>query len=101
MTRTTTFWLAAIAITVAALGAHAQDIQTPAAAAAPGPSTDARAEIDRNGDGKITKAEASADNELARRFKSLDTDNSGKLDSAEFARFEIGDEPTPAPESAY
>jgi EF hand len=91
MTRTGIFWLAALAATTAALGVHAQDIQTPAAAAAPGPA--AQVEIDRNRDGKITKAEAARDAELARRFSTLDIDNSGKLDSGEFARFEAEAEP--------
>ena len=100
MTRTTIFWLAALASSVAAFGARAQDIQTPAAAAAPGPAApaegaDGPAPIDRNSDGKITKAEAQADAELARPFRALDTDNSGKLDSGEFARFEAEAGPEP------
>ena len=37
------------------------------------------------------RAEEQADAELARQFRALDTDNSGKLDSGEFARFEAGD----------
>ena len=106
MTRTTIFWLAAIACIAAEFNARAQDIQTPAAptmapgqAPAPNAANDndaaARQRLDGNSDGRITKAEAQADAELARRFSELDTDNSGKLDSAEFARFEIGGE-TPA-----
>jgi hypothetical protein len=91
MTRTGIFWLAALAFTAAALGVQAQDIQTPAPAAPPGPSASQpdQDRIDQNGDGSITKAEAQANQELARRFGELDTDNSGKLDQAEFARFEI------------
>jgi hypothetical protein len=98
MTRTQLFWLAALAVSSAAFGVRAQDIQMPAAAAAPGPAAPADAAgrpdpIDRNRDGKITKGEAQADAELARRFRALDTDNSGKLDSGEFARFEVDDTP--------
>ena len=85
------------AFAAAACGVSAQDVQTPAAAVPPGPGAGASSEqVDRNGDGKITRAEAQADAELARRFRTLDTDNSGKLDEGEFARFEI-DEPAPAP----
>jgi hypothetical protein len=96
MNRTTIFWLAAMAFTAVALGVQAQDIQAPAAATPPGPSASQpdKPQVDRNGDGSISKVEAQADAELARRFSELDTDNSGKLDQAEFARFEIG-APTP------
>ena len=100
MTRTTILWLTALAVSALAIGVQAQDIQAPAPATAPGPSADRPASggsIDRNGDGKITKAEAQADAELARRFRALDTDNSGKLDSAEFARFEAEEAPPPSP----
>jgi hypothetical protein len=94
MTRTTIFWIAAAAVSLATLGAAAQDIQVPASAAPPGPaagdgSSASLKQLDSNGDGKLTKAEASADGELARRFRELDTDNSGKLDGGEFARFEV------------
>lgn len=90
--------LVTAALAAAAFGVAAQDIQTPAAAVAPGAPAGASSEpIDRNRDGKITKAEAQADAELARRFRTLDTDNSGKLDEGEFARFEIEDAPAAAP----
>ena len=88
--------LLAFALCTAAIGARAQDIQTPAPATAPGANgADAVTleRIDRNRDGKITKAEASADPELARRFSTLDVDNSDKLDSGEFARFEAEEAP--------
>jgi Ca2+-binding EF-hand superfamily protein len=48
--------------------------------------------LDRNNDGRVTKAEAKVDAEVSRRFAELDTDNSGKLDQAEFARFEVDGE---------
>lgn len=101
MTRTRTFWLAALAFSTVAAGARAQDIQTPAPAVAPGPAvtagaTGSPASVDRNHDGRITRAEAQADADLARQFRALDTDNSGKLDSGEFARFEADDAPAPA-----
>lgn len=100
MTRTQ-LSLLTLALCGAALGARAQDIQTPAAAAAPGPATGANAaaleRIDRNRDGKVTKAEASADPELKRQFSALDVDNSDKLDSGEFARFEAESAPADVP----
>jgi hypothetical protein len=90
--------LVTAALAAAAFGAAAQDIQMPAAAAPPGASSDNPAQQgDRNRDGKVTRAEAQADAELARRFRTLDTDNSGKLDAGEFARFEIDDAPATAP----
>jgi hypothetical protein len=105
MNRTRIVWLAALAFSSAAFGAWAQDIQMPAAAAAPGPAAVADAAgrpdpIDRNRDGKITRGEAQANAELARQFRALDTDNSGKLDSGEFARFEA-DETAPATEPYF
>jgi hypothetical protein len=98
MTRTRIFWLSAVTLTAVAFAVQAQDIQTPAPAVAPGASSGSAAieRVDRNRDGKITKAEAKSDNELARQFGALDTNNSGELDSAEFARFEIDSEPAPA-----
>jgi hypothetical protein len=100
MTRTQ-LSLLTFALCSAALGAHAQDVQTPAAAAAPGPATGSDAatleRIDRNRDGKVTKAEASAHPELKRQFGALDVDNSDKLDAGEFARFEADDAPADVP----
>jgi hypothetical protein len=100
MTRTR-LSLLTLALCSAALGARAQEIQTPAPATVPGPATGGDAvtleRIDRNRDGKITKAEASADPELARRFSALDVDNSDKLDSGEFARFEAEEAPAADP----
>ena len=96
MTRTSLFWITAAAVSIAALGVGAQDI--PAPAAPPGPAdgrSTAFERLDTLRDGKLTKAEASADGELARRFSELDVDRNGKLDSGEFARFEIADEPPP------
>lgn len=93
--------LAGAALAAAAFGVSAQDIQMPAAAAPPGPSAEGPGErVDRNHDGKITRGEAQADAELARQFRALDTDNSGKLDSGEFARFEV-DEAPPASDPGY
>jgi hypothetical protein len=89
MTRNRLPLLAALTLGVATLGATAQEIQTPAPATAPGGGTTVTLErVDRNRDGKVTKAEAAADPALARRFSALDVDNSDKLDSGEFARFE-------------
>lgn len=98
MTRTQ-LSLLTLALCSAALGARAQEIQTPAAAAPPGPASgaDALERIDRNRDGKVTKAEASADPELKRQFGALDVDNSDKLDAGEFARFEADDAPVDVP----
>lgn len=85
-----------LALCAAALGARAQEIQTPSPATAPGGDVTLE-RIDRNRDGKITKAEAGADPELARRFSALDVDNSDKLDSGEFARFEAEEAPAADP----
>lgn len=104
MTRPTIFWLTALACTTAAFGLRAQDVQTPAAPTiAPGPAASTSPDqdkaslerLDGNNDGRITKAEAQKDPELARRFRELDTDNSGKLERGEFARFEVGGETSP------
>jgi hypothetical protein len=109
MTRSTFFWLSALVCTTAALGVHAQNVETPSApTVAPGPSTTAGPptadddaavfrRLDRNNDGRVTKAEAQADPEVARRFAELDTDNSGKLEQAEFARFEVKGEAAGSP----
>jgi hypothetical protein len=100
MTRTQ-LSLLTLALCSAALGARAQEIQTPAPAVAPGPAAGSDAatleRIDRNRDGKVTKAEASADPELKRQFGALDVDNSDKLDAGEFARFEADDAPVDVP----
>ena len=105
MTRPTLFWLTALACTTAAFGLHAQNVETPAAPTiapgAAGPATPEKDQaslerLDGNSDGRITKAEAQKDPELARRFSELDTDNSGKLDRGEFARFEVGGETSPS-----
>ncbi|HUP91987.1 MAG TPA: hypothetical protein VM074_07040 [Solimonas sp.] len=45
--------------------------------------------LDKNGDRQISKAEAAADAKLKAQFATLDTNNDGKLDTAEFARFEV------------
>lgn len=100
MTRTQ-LSLLTLALCSGALGARAQEIQTPAAAAAPGPATSADPSalerFDRNRDGRVTKAEASADPDLKRQFSALDVDNSDKLDAGEFARFEADDAPADVP----
>ena len=97
MNRMDFFWLAVVLVSVATV-LGAQDLQAPAPAAPPGPAAGSSASFERldtHPDGKLTRAEARADDELARRFTELDVDRSGKLDSGEFARFEIADEPTP------
>lgn len=70
----------ALAITAAALmsmGGIAQaESQTP------------YTDLDRNGDGKISKVEARTDQELASKFNDLDVDSDGLLEWGEFARFE-------------
>lgn len=104
MTRPTMFWLTALACTTVAFGLGAQGVQTSSpptmAPSAPGPADPAKdpaslERLDANNDGRITKAEAQKDPELARRFSELDTDRSGKLDRGEFARFEVGGETSP------
>lgn len=49
-------------------------------------------QLDTNGDGKISRAEASAAPELARKFRDLDRDDNSVLEVAEFARFEVTEE---------
>ncbi len=43
--------------------------------------------LDRNGDEKISKTEASGDAELVAQFKTLDKNADGKLDKSEYAMF--------------
>ena len=45
-------------------------------------------DLDRNGDGKISKTEAGADQQLSSQFQQIDTDGNGVLEWGEFARFE-------------
>lgn len=44
--------------------------------------------LDKNGDGVISKEEASANKELMKQWSKLDKDTSGGLEMSEFAAFE-------------
>lgn len=44
--------------------------------------------VDKNSDGKITRAEASSNSQLSAQFDKLDTNRDGSLDKGEFAKFE-------------
>jgi len=44
---------------------------------------------DKNSDGKITKAEAASNPDLARDFAKLDANKDGSLDTSEYAKFEV------------
>lgn len=46
------------------------------------------ASIDKNSDGKITKAEAKGNEQLTKEFGKLDSNKDGSLDQGEFAKFE-------------
>jgi len=54
--------------------------------------------LDTNKDGMISKKEAAANKELAKQFDSLDVKKVGKLDQAEFARFEESQSSSPSPD---
>lgn len=49
-------------------------------------------QLDINGDGVISEAEAQTAPELAERFRQLDENRDGVLETAEFARFEVSEE---------
>jgi hypothetical protein len=44
--------------------------------------------LDKDGDGSISKSEASSNKDLNAQFSKYDANHDGKLDSAEFAKFE-------------
>ena len=44
------------------------------------------AALDRNGDGYISRAEANADREIAKRFEYFDLDKDGRLSESEYVR---------------
>lgn len=44
--------------------------------------------VDKNSDGKVSKAEAASNADLSKQFDSLDANKDGNLDKAEFAKFE-------------
>lgn len=46
------------------------------------------ASIDKDSDGKITKAEAKGNDKLTKEFGKLDSNKDGSLDQGEFAKFE-------------
>lgn len=47
--------------------------------------------VDKNADGKVTKAEAASNQQLSQKFDSLDANKDGNLDKGEFAKFEAKD----------
>lgn len=46
-------------------------------------------DLDTDRDGLVSKREAAKNKDLNKKFSSLDSNRDGRLDSAEFARFEI------------
>lgn len=46
--------------------------------------------LDRNGDGYVSRSEAETHQDVHTHWSTLDRDADGRLDSAEFARFEVG-----------
>lgn len=79
--------VAALALTGSAFAADDQN------RGMPGIDVDTNAKVsmsnvDKNSDGKVTKAEASSDQQLSQKFDSLDANKDGNLDKGEFAKFE-------------
>lgn len=50
-------------------------------------------QLDANQDGVISQAEAAAHPELSQRFQEIDRNGDQRLEKAEFARFEVTEEP--------
>ena len=49
--------------------------------------------LDTNHDGYISQDEAKADSQLSQEWKTVDTNNTGKIDESEFSAFEEDMEP--------
>lgn len=64
----------------------------PGTSGSPGDSAAALKTLDTDGDGRISEREAQQNPELSSQFAALDRDDDSQLDTAEFARFEIGGE---------
>lgn len=82
--------LAAVAALALTGSAFAADDQS---RGVPGIDVDTNAKVsmvnvDKNSDGKVTKAEASSNQQLSQKFDSLDANKDGNLDKGEFAKFE-------------
>jgi hypothetical protein len=75
--------VAALAAVLSAPVAFAQDY--PSTAAEPAAQSVDYSKLDVNGDGKISKDEASADATLSAKFSELDTDKNGALSSTELS----------------
>lgn len=71
----------ASAMTLAMGGAYAADKQAKANSAEPGFNN-----LDKNHDGYISRSEARADKDLAKKFKEADTNHDGKLSRAEYLK---------------
>lgn len=56
-------------------------------------------QLDKDADGSISKVEGARDKGVKTEWSKLDANKDGKLDSAEFAKFEA--HPTKAPKSMY
>lgn len=70
------------AVSLAALGAHANEGRNKVAAA------DSFAALDRNSDQRISRSEAGFDRVMSRTFAEIDTDGDGFVSPAEFAAAE-------------
>lgn len=53
---------------------------------AQGESTSGFKQLDKNGDGSVSTAEAAADKEIAKRFKAFDANKDGKLSEEEYLK---------------
>lgn len=90
--RTKVIHLAALAAVLASGAALAQGIPPPGGVGADAtPATGMGADynrLDTDKDGTLSKREASANKELMEQWDTLDVNQDGKLDEAEFAQFE-------------
>jgi hypothetical protein len=73
--------LAASALALAAGGAYAADSNKQAKASDPEPGFN---NMDKNNDGKLTRAEAAKDKSLLGKWKQADRDNDGQLSRSEY-----------------
>ncbi len=55
--------------------------------------------LDKDENGSLSKREVAGNKELTRQWNTLDANKDGKLDSAEFARFEVSGSAAPADSS--